>query len=63
MEERLEDANFFPTATDLLKAGAQFGHEKSRWNPKMAKYIFGVKNGIHIIDSAKMRRSDQVHIL
>ncbi len=49
----MEDANFFPTASDLLKAGAQFGHEKSRWNPKMAKYIFGVKNGIHVIDSTK----------
>lgn len=35
---------------DLLKAGSQFGHETKRWNPKMAKYIYGAKNDIHIID-------------
>ncbi len=35
---------------ELLEAGAHFGHRKERWNPKMAPYIFGVRNGIHIID-------------
>lgn len=48
--------NFAPTAVDikeLLKAGAQFGHEKNRWNPKMKEYIFGLKNNIHIIDLEK----------
>lgn len=36
--------------TDLLEAGVHFGHKRMRWNPKMAPYIYGVKNGIHIID-------------
>ncbi len=49
----MNDANFFPELSDLLKSGAQFGHEKSRWNPKMAKYIFGIKNGIHVLDVQK----------
>jgi small subunit ribosomal protein S2 len=35
---------------DLLRAGAHFGHLTSRWNPKMASYIFMERNGIHIID-------------
>ncbi len=34
----------------LLEAGVHFGHHTKRWNPKMAPYIFGVRNGIHIID-------------
>ena len=34
----------------LLEAGVHFGHHKKRWNPKMEKYIFGVRNNIHIID-------------
>ncbi len=37
----------------LLEAGAHFGHLTRRWNPKMAKYIFTQKNGIHIIDLRK----------
>lgn len=37
----------------LLEAGAHFGHQTSRWNPKMAKYIFGTRNNIHIIDLSK----------
>tara|TARA_B110000503_G_scaffold133296_1_gene210578 strand:- start:5202 stop:6089 length:888 start_codon:yes stop_codon:yes gene_type:complete len=35
---------------DLLDAGIHFGHKTSRWNPKMAPYIYGVRDGIHIID-------------
>ena len=35
---------------DMLEAGAHFGHATHRWNPKMAPYIFGPRNGIHIID-------------
>ena len=35
---------------DLLRAGAHFGHLTSRWNPKMARYIFMQRNGIHILD-------------
>jgi small subunit ribosomal protein S2 len=34
----------------LLEAGVHFGHNTRRWNPKMAPYLFGVRNGIHIID-------------
>lgn len=34
----------------LFEAGAHFGHQTSRWNPKMAKYIYGKKDGIHIIN-------------
>ena len=34
----------------LLEAGVHFGHQKRRWNPKMAQYIFGEKNNIYIID-------------
>ncbi len=34
----------------LLEAGVHFGHQTRRWNPKMAPFIFGVRNGIHVID-------------
>ncbi|MBI1908737.1 MAG: 30S ribosomal protein S2 [Deltaproteobacteria bacterium] len=37
----------------MLEAGAHFGHQKGRWNPKMKPYIFGVRGGIHIIDLQK----------
>jgi small subunit ribosomal protein S2 len=37
----------------LLEAGAHFGHQSHRWNPKMAPYIFGVRNNIHVIDLAQ----------
>src|SRR5205814_5778200 len=38
------------TMRGLLEAGVHFGHHTRRWNPKMAPYIYGVRNGIHIID-------------
>jgi small subunit ribosomal protein S2 len=38
---------------DLLEAGVHFGHQSSRWNPKMRQYIFTERNGIHIIDLKK----------
>jgi small subunit ribosomal protein S2 len=41
------------TIKDLLEAGAHFGHQKRRWNPKMKRYIFEERNGIYIIDLAK----------
>jgi len=34
----------------LLEAGVHFGHQTHRWNPRMAPYIFGERNGIHILD-------------
>lgn len=37
----------------LLEAGAHFGHQSHRWNPKMEPYIFGARNNIHIIDLAQ----------
>ena len=38
------------TMRQLLEAGVHFGHQKHRWNPKMAPYLFGVRNNVHIID-------------
>ncbi|MCA9751490.1 MAG: 30S ribosomal protein S2, partial [Gemmatimonadetes bacterium] len=35
---------------DLLEAGVHFGHQTHRWNPKMGQYIYGDRNGIHILD-------------
>jgi len=42
----------FPTFTmrQLLEAGVHFGHQTRRWNPRMEPYIFGVRNGVHILD-------------
>jgi small subunit ribosomal protein S2 len=41
---------------ELLEAGVHFGHQTRRWNPKMKPYIFGARNGIHIIDLQKTVR-------
>ena len=38
---------------ELLEAGVHFGHQTKRWNPKMKKFIFDARNGIHIIDLSK----------
>ena len=38
------------TMKQLLETGVHFGHQTKRWNPKMKKYIYGERNGIHIID-------------
>ena len=38
------------TIQQLLESGVHFGHHKKRWNPRMEKYIFGVRNNVHIID-------------
>ncbi len=38
------------TMRQLLESGVHFGHNTRRWNPKMAPYLFGVRNGIHVID-------------
>jgi len=42
-----------PTLLEMLKAGVHFGHQKSRWHPKMKPFIFGVRNGVHVIDLDK----------
>lgn len=40
---------------DLLEAGAHFGHQAKRWNPKMKPYLFGVRDGVHIFDLVKTK--------
>jgi small subunit ribosomal protein S2 len=47
------------TMRQLLEAGIHFGHQTRRWNPKMARFIFGQRNGIYIIDLQKTLR--QIH--
>jgi len=44
------------TLKQLLEAGVHFGHQTNRWNPKMRPFIFGARNGIHIIDLQKTVR-------
>jgi len=44
------------TMKELLEAGVHFGHQTHRWNPKMREFIFGERNGIHIIDLQKTQR-------
>ena len=41
------------TMKELLEAGVHFGHQSERWNPKMKKYIYSSRNGIHVIDLHK----------
>tara|TARA_B110001454_G_scaffold65122_2_gene63322 strand:+ start:475 stop:1308 length:834 start_codon:yes stop_codon:yes gene_type:complete len=41
------------TMRDLLEAGVHFGHQTRRWNPKMDRFLYGARNGIHIIDLGK----------
>jgi small subunit ribosomal protein S2 len=58
MTEILENPQTVPTVPGgaplpvraLLEAGVHFGHQTKRWNPKMRQYIYGARNGIHIID-------------
>ena len=49
MEESMQPVGL----NDLLEAGVHFGHQTRRWNPKMRKFIFAERNGIHIIDLRK----------
>jgi len=42
-----------PTLKDLLDAGVHFGHQTARWNPKMRPFIFGEREGVHILDLEK----------
>lgn len=43
------------TLKELLEAGCHFGHQTNRWHPKAAQYIFGARDGVHIIDLVKTR--------
>jgi small subunit ribosomal protein S2 len=42
-----------PSPLEMLKAGVHFGHQSSRWHPKMKQYIFGTRGGVHIINVEK----------
>ena len=46
----VSDAEAFSVVRQMLEAGVHFGHSTRRWNPRMKPYIFGSKNGIHIIN-------------
>ncbi|MEO7964264.1 MAG: 30S ribosomal protein S2, partial [Gemmatimonadaceae bacterium] len=49
-----------PNLEQLLEAGVHFGHQTRRWNPKMRRFIFAERNGIHIIDLQKTLRQIEV---
>jgi small subunit ribosomal protein S2 len=49
-EETQEDTMAYVSMKQMLETGVHFGHQTRRWNPKMRPYIFGARNGIHIID-------------
>ncbi len=49
-----------PNLDELLKAGVHFGHQTRRWNPKMRRFIFAERNGIHIIDLHKTLRQLEI---
>lgn len=44
------------TMRDLLEAGVHFGHQTNRWNPKMRPFIYGARNGIHVVDLSQTVR-------
>jgi small subunit ribosomal protein S2 len=50
MTEEVQENSDSVTMKQLLEAGVHFGHQVSHWNPRMKSYIFGNRNGIHIID-------------
>lgn len=54
MEEKKEEKNKI-NMMDMLKAGVHFGHKKSKKHPKMDDYVFGIRNGISIIDLSKTK--------
>ena len=47
------ELDFIPSMQSMLEAGSHFGHQATRWNPKMKKYIFLKKDNVHIIDLKK----------
>ncbi|MFT5170515.1 MAG: small subunit ribosomal protein S2 [Candidatus Marinamargulisbacteria bacterium] len=50
METKKTEKKEIVTMRQLLECGVHFGHQTKRWNPKMKKYIFTARNGIHVID-------------
>ena len=55
-EQTTQGQSTQPTLEQLLAAGVHFGHQTRRWNPKMRRFIFAERNGIHIIDLQKTLR-------
>jgi small subunit ribosomal protein S2 len=55
-EQTTQSQSTQPTLEQLLAAGVHFGHQTRRWNPKMRRFIFAERNGIHIIDLQKTLR-------
>ena len=51
------------TMKSLLESGVHFGHQVKRWDPRMKKYIFAERNGIHIIDFQKTIVAIKMHIV
>lgn len=49
-----------PPLSDMLQAGLHFGHQTSKWHPKMRKYIFGSRQGIHIINLEETQKALEV---
>ena len=45
-----------PSIMEMLQAGVHFGHQVSRWHPKMSEYIFGERNGVHVINLEETRK-------
>jgi small subunit ribosomal protein S2 len=63
--EYMDEAQRIITIRQLLECGVHFGHRTERWNPKMKQYIFGARNGVHIIDlqqSAKLLRRTYAYV-
>jgi small subunit ribosomal protein S2 len=51
-----------PKIEEMLKAGMHFGHRTSKWHPKMQPFIFGERNGVHIIDLVKSQRMLEISL-
>jgi small subunit ribosomal protein S2 len=49
-DQQLRDISNPLSVRDLFEAGVHFGHQTKRWNPKMRPYLYGTRNGVHIID-------------
>lgn len=49
----------YPTLVEMLQAGVHFGHQISRWHPKMKPFIFGQRNGVHIVDLRETQKQLQ----
>ena len=63
--ELMDEAQRIITIRQLLECGVHFGHRTERWNPKMKQYIFGARNGVHIIDlqqTAKLLRRTYAYV-